>query len=129
MKKYCLCLSILLKCLFLHAQTRIGFTYSHGAVVRADSTKKELAIVFTADEFGEGLASILRALAVEKVKGSFFFTGRFYRDPNFRRHILQLQKKGHYLGPHSDEHLLYCDWAKRDSLLVSRDSFEKRLNK
>ena len=32
-------------------------------------------------------------------------------------------KDGHYLGPHSNEHLLYCDWNQRDSLLVSRDEF------
>jgi endoglucanase len=35
-----------------------------------------------------------------------------------------LQKDGHYLGPHSDKHLLYCDWNKRDSLFVTEDSFE-----
>ena len=29
----------------------------------------------------------------------------------------------HYLGAHSDQHLLYCDWVKRDSLLVSREEF------
>jgi len=27
------------------------------------------------------------------------------------------------LGPHSDQHLLYCDWDKRDSLLVTREDF------
>ena len=26
------------------------------------------------------------------------------------------------MGPHSDQHLLYCDWTKRDSLLVTKDS-------
>jgi peptidoglycan/xylan/chitin deacetylase (PgdA/CDA1 family) len=34
---------------------------------------------------------------------------------------------GHYLGAHSDRHLLYCDWEKRDSLLVSRDQFIRDL--
>jgi peptidoglycan/xylan/chitin deacetylase (PgdA/CDA1 family) len=34
---------------------------------------------------------------------------------------------GHYLGPHSDKHLLYCDWTKRDSLLVSKEAFERDL--
>jgi len=34
-----------------------------------------------------------------------------------------LQKGGHYLGPHSNEHLLYCDWNKRDSLLVTKEEF------
>lgn len=35
--------------------------------------------------------------------------------------------KGHYLGAHSDQHLLYCDWEKRDSLLVSRSQFRSDL--
>ncbi|NLC49333.1 MAG: polysaccharide deacetylase family protein, partial [Bacteroidales bacterium] len=31
--------------------------------------------------------------------------------------------KGHYMGPHSDKHLLYADWTKRDSTLVTKDEF------
>lgn len=57
------------------------------------------------------------------VKASFFFTGRFYRNPDFRNIIKQLKKGGHYLGAHSDQHLLYCDWVKRDSLLVTKEQF------
>jgi peptidoglycan/xylan/chitin deacetylase (PgdA/CDA1 family) len=34
-----------------------------------------------------------------------------------------LKKQGHYLGAHSDKHLLYCDWVKRDSLLITKDQF------
>jgi len=34
-----------------------------------------------------------------------------------------LRREGHYLGAHSDQHLLYCDWGKRDSLLVTRQQF------
>lgn len=95
----------------------------HGGIVRGDSTKKELSLVFTADEFGEGLPTILRVLKKEKIKGAFFFTGRFYRNPLFQSSIRQLKKQGHYLGPHSDRHLLYCNWKKRDSLLITKDSF------
>lgn len=98
-------------------------TYTQGAIVRGDSTKKEVALVFTADEFGEGLPHILETLKVKDVKAGFFFTGRFYRNPAFRTSIKLLEKDGHYLGPHSNEHLLYCDWSKRDSLLVTKDSF------
>ena len=42
--------------------------------------------------------------------------------------IKQLRRDGHYFGAHSDKHLLYCDWARRDSLLVTRDDFERDLN-
>jgi peptidoglycan/xylan/chitin deacetylase (PgdA/CDA1 family) len=113
----------------VRAQLMANLTYEHGAVVRGDSTKKEVALVFTADEFGEGLPVILQTLRSENVKGAFFFTGRFYRHPPFQPYIRQLQETGHYLGPHSDDHLLYCDWSKRDSLLVSRDSFSIDLAK
>ncbi|HEY4149580.1 MAG TPA: glycoside hydrolase family 9 protein, partial [Chitinophagaceae bacterium] len=101
--------------------------FDHGAITRGDTTTKKLAIVFTGDEFAEGGNSILQALDNEKVKASFFFTGRFYRNPRFRHIIQQLQANGHYLGPHSDKHLLYCDWNKRDSLLVSKKQFTNDL--
>lgn len=55
------------------------------------------------------------------VKASFFFTGTFYS--NFKNTIDRIKKEGHYLGAHSNEHLLYCDWRKRDSLLVTRQQF------
>jgi len=108
----------------MFGQTNVSpFVVQQGGVVRGDSNKKEIALVFTADEFGEGLPTILQVLKKEKIKGAFFFTGRFYRNPLFLSSIQQLKKEGHYLGPHSDMHLLYCDWAKRDRLLVTKDSF------
>lgn len=59
----------------------------------------------------------------QKVRSSFFFTGNFYRNPSFQPLIRELKRAGHYLGAHSDKHLLYCDWSDRDSLLVSRRQF------
>jgi peptidoglycan/xylan/chitin deacetylase (PgdA/CDA1 family) len=105
--------------------TPINFTMIKGAVVRGDSTRKELSLVFTADEYGEGLPAISQTLKKKKVTGSFFFTGRFYRNQQFKKYTQQLIIDGHYLGLHSDQHLLYNDWQKRDSLLVTKDSFEK----
>ena len=37
--------------------------------------------------------------------------------------IKTLKNKGHFLGVHSDKHLLYCDWQQRDSLLVTKQQF------
>lgn len=37
--------------------------------------------------------------------------------------LKKLAKKGHYVGPHSDQHLLYSPWENRDSLLVSQNEF------
>lgn len=34
-------------------------------------------------------------------------------------------KQKHYVGPHSDKHLLYASWEKRDSLLVSQKEFDE----
>lgn len=101
-----------------------SFTYAHGAIVRGDSTKKEIALVFTADEFGDGLTSIIKTLHDENIKGSFFFTGRFYRNKTYQPYIQQLNKDDHYLGPHSDRHLLYNDWDNRDSLLITQQQFD-----
>lgn len=117
------CFSLFISFTLPAQQKEKHFTYSYGGIVRGDSTKKELALVFTADEYGEGLPVIIQTLKKEKVHGSFFFTGRFYRNKAFRNNLQQLKQDGHYLGAHSDEHLLYCDWTKRDSLLVSKDSF------
>ena len=89
-------------------------SYSHGAIIRGDSTQKKIALVFTGDEYAEGGIFIAQTLMQEKIKASFFFTGRFYRNLSFKNSIEQLRKDGHYLGAHSDQHLLYCDWNKRE---------------
>jgi endoglucanase len=103
------------------------FTYSFGAITRGDTTKKKLSIVFTGDEFGDGGNYISKVLSEKKVRASFFLTGRFYRNPQFRDIINRLKKDGHYLAAHSNEHLLYADWKKRDSLLVTESEFKTDL--
>jgi len=100
------------------------FSYSYGAIVRGDSAKKKIAIVFTGDEFADGGNFIAKTLKQEKIKSSFFLTGRFYRNDDFKTIINHLKEDGHYLGAHSNEHLLYCDWQKRDSLLVTEQQFK-----
>lgn len=87
-----------------------------------------MALVFTGDEYAEGGAAIADALRKHKVKASFFLTGRFYRAPENRKIIERLKRDGHYLGPHSDEHLLYADWADRNQSLVTREQFERDLD-
>jgi peptidoglycan/xylan/chitin deacetylase (PgdA/CDA1 family) len=104
------------------------FTREEGAIIRGDRSVKNLALVFTGDEFADGAESITRTLNQQGVKASFFFTGRFYRNANFKPAIQKLKGDGHYLGAHSDKHLLYCDWTRRDTLLVSREEFARDLN-
>jgi endoglucanase len=101
--------------------------YSENAIIRGDSAYKEIALVFTGDEFGDGLAVIANTLKKQKVKGSFFFTGRFYRNTDFQGGIKKLDEQENLFGSHSDMHLLYCDWKNRDSTLVTKDSLLKDL--
>lgn len=101
--------------------------YSHGGLIRLDTTSKEIFLTFTGGDFNEGAQKILRCLRRKKLKAQFFFTGDYYRNPDNARHIKKLKKMGHYLGAHSDKHLLYASWEKRDSLLVSKSTFTKDL--
>jgi endoglucanase len=69
----------------------------------------------------------LAVLQRHQVPASFFLTGRFYRNESFKDFIFETKQQGHYLGPHSDQHLLYCDWTNRDSLLISKQQFQHDL--
>lgn len=99
----------------------------HGGIVRGSVNDKSVALVFTGDEYFEGYDKVLGHLRAMNVKAGFFMTGRMYRHPEAAALIRRTQKDGHYLGPHSDMHLLYNDWTKRDSLLVTKDSMQQDL--
>lgn len=109
----------------LYSQQNLEF--HRGAIIRGDTARNQLALVFTGHEFAEGGQEIMKTLEQQDSKASFFFTGHFYRNPAFSDLIASLVEEGHYLGAHSDKHLLYCDWSKRDSLLVNRAEFTKDL--
>ena len=96
-----------------------------GGIIQGNPQEKKLSLVFTGHEFADGAKMISRTLKKNKVKGSFFLTGDFYRKyPDITN---RLQKEGNYMGPHSDKHLLYADWTRRDSTLVTKEIFEKDL--
>lgn len=98
-------------------------TYNYGAITRTDKDKKRISLIFSGHEFADGYETISRTLKKLNIKASFFFTGDFYRQPDFAKVIKGLKSDGHYLGAHSDKHILYCSWEKRDSLLVSKTAF------
>lgn len=100
-----------------------------GAIVRLDPSRKNIYLAFTADENAQGGEYILRVLKKNGIKASFFFTGNFLRNPEYKTFIEKVINNDHYVGPHSDQHLLYCDWEKRDKLLVNRHNFEIDLRK
>ncbi len=101
-------------------------TYS-GAITRGSRSAKRLAMVFTGHEFGEGGDIILTELARRGARGSFFLTGEFLTNQAFAPLIERVVKEGHYLGPHSDKHLLYCAWERGRQTLVSRQEFRADL--
>ena len=99
----------------------------HGAIVRGDSSLPVLYLVFSGVEYADGGKHIESVLSAQDVHASFFLTGKFYRNPEFTKLIQTLNVNGHYLGAHSDQHLLYCSWEDRDSLLLSRQEFQDDL--
>ncbi len=113
-------------CYEINAQPK-HITDAQGAIVRGDTSQKIISIVFTGHEFADGGTFIIKTLKNKKVAGSFFFTGDFYANPKFSTLIHQLKKEGHYLGAHSNHHLLYADWEKRDSTLVTEEEFKSDL--
>ena len=104
------------------------FTYQDGAVVRGSRSTRQLALVFTGHEFAEGAGAILETLALHGAKASFFLTGDFLRNAEFTPLIRQMLAEGHYVGPHSDKHRLYCAWTPDRRTLLMRSEFEADLN-
>ncbi|MBP1657496.1 MAG: cellulase [Bacteroidetes bacterium] len=113
--------------LYLQLAAQDRSVHSYGALVREDTSERIIYLVFTGHEFADGGAVIRRTLLRHNVLASFFFTGDFYRNPSFMPLIRRLRDDGHYLGPHSDKHLLYVCWEKRDSLLITREQFARDL--
>ncbi|TDK46082.1 polysaccharide deacetylase family protein [Algoriphagus formosus] len=88
-----------------------------GALIRSDTLKKEIYLCFTGHDYFEGFEEVLGVLAQNGVQASFFLTGDFIR--NQQSLTQKIDQQGHFVGAHSDKHLLYCDWNRRDSLLHS----------
>ena len=77
----------------------------------------------TGHEFAEGATVILDALSKRGQHASFFLTGAFLRNPQYQAVVQRMVRDGHYVGPHSDAHLLYCPWTGPKTTLVSREEF------
>jgi len=103
-------------------------TDSEGAIIKMPDKEKTVYLIFSAHDYGEGGNIIRSALKKNKVKANFFLTGDFLRNETFLPLIKRLKIEGHYIGSHSDKHLLYADWSKRDSLLVTKEEFMIDMN-
>jgi peptidoglycan/xylan/chitin deacetylase (PgdA/CDA1 family) len=93
-------------------------------VIRGPKTERKIALCFTAHSYAEGAETILATLQRHKAKASFFLTGDFVVNPSFAELIQRMMREGHYIGPHSDKHLLYCGWEPDRRTLVSQAEFE-----
>jgi peptidoglycan/xylan/chitin deacetylase (PgdA/CDA1 family) len=98
-----------------------------GGIVRGPRHEKVVALEFTGHEFAEGAATILDELARRRIRASFFLTGDFLRREAFAPIVRRIVADGHYVGPHSDRHLLVCAWESRGQTLVTRDQFARDL--
>ena len=105
------------------------WAYDHAGIVRGDTATKQVALIFTGGDYGEGAPHILDVLSAHDIKASFFATGQFLADPDRRLSVRRMVAEGHYVGPHSDAHLLYCPWEDRERTLVTADAFRRDLEK
>ncbi|MDW8310038.1 MAG: polysaccharide deacetylase family protein [Verrucomicrobiales bacterium] len=104
-----------------------GLTWQQGAIRRGSTHRRDIALLFTAHTFAEGGETILDELARRGAKASFFLTGEFLDTPEFAPLVRRMVRDGHYVGPHSDRHLLYCSWEREPQLLVTRAQFRADL--
>jgi peptidoglycan/xylan/chitin deacetylase (PgdA/CDA1 family) len=109
------------------ASTSSPFTFDHAAVVRGDLQQKRIALIFTGGDYGEGTGPVLDTLQDLHIKAGFFVTGAFLSQPDLRQLLQRALKEGHYVGPHSDQHPLYCPWEDREQSLISKTGFTKDL--
>src|SRR5664279_3599121 len=102
---------------------RPALEYREGGIIRGPTAARRLAVVFTGHGFAEGGEVILNELGKHKGKGSFFLTGGFLTNTNFKPLVQRIVREGHYLGPHSDKHVLYCPWEGPKKTLVTHAEF------
>ena len=117
-------ISLLYLVIFFHSLSSFSqaIVDIHGAMVRSDTSEKAIFLCFTGHDYFEGFEHVQQELTSHKIEASFFLTGDFVR--NHEKRVKSLSREGHYIGAHSDKHLLYCDWDKRDSLLHTPSSIQ-----
>ncbi len=96
----------------------------YGAIIRVNPDEKKIYLLFSADSLFNGGAAVLDILKRQGIKGSFFLTGNCLRMEEHKALIERIIAEGHYVSGHSDRHLLYAPWEKRDSSLVSFETVQ-----
>lgn len=109
------------------AVVRVQCELRDGGIIRGPKDRKRIALVFTGHEYGEGGEIILGELAKHRGRASFFLTGAFLTNPALTNLVRRMQNERHYVGPHSDQHLLYCSWERDRTNLVTEEQFQQDL--
>lgn len=107
------------------ALAEVGIAVCEGGIVRGPTDQRRIALIFAGHEHAEGGETILNELAQHKAQGSFFLTGDYMRNREFIPLVRRLYRDGHYLGPHSNKHLLYCSSERPKQTLVTREQFDE----
>lgn len=105
-----------------------GRWLANGGIIRGQVEEKKIALAFTGDTFAEGGETILAELEKHRAPASFFLTGNFLTNAQFAPLVRRMVADRDYVGPHSDQHLLFCDWSQPPKTLVTRDTFRADLN-
>jgi len=107
---------------------------TYGVAVKMNPQEKSIYLIFTGhfsvDDDGyfenfDGAPKVLKTLAEQGVKGSFFPTGNCFRVGRYQQVIRDIIDQGHYLSGHSDHHLLLCSYEDRNENLVTLDSLAR----
>jgi peptidoglycan/xylan/chitin deacetylase (PgdA/CDA1 family) len=106
-----------------------ALTITHGGIIRGPQDQKQLALIFTGGDYGEGTETILDTLKQHNLQGAFFVTGAYLAQPAHKPLLKRIVAEGHLLGPHSHGHLLYASWEDRNQSLVTEEQFKADLQK
>lgn len=120
---------ILLLTLVLPSILCAGPYYYKGGINRGDVKHKAVSFVFTGGSSGEGAEHILDVLKQRNVKGSFFLTGNYLRNPAFKKGVQRMVAEGHYVGAHSNNHPKYVKSFSDSGTLISQSAFNADLDK
>lgn len=123
----CLSLVVLLSCVKADKKPIADVTDNYGTIVKREGVGKTIYFIFSADSTFEGADAILKVLDKHSIKASFFFTGNCLRMKEHHNTIKRIIAEEHYVGGHSDKHILYADWDKNRTNLVSDDSLKQDL--
>jgi peptidoglycan/xylan/chitin deacetylase (PgdA/CDA1 family) len=111
------------------ARAKSDFAFVEGGIVRGPRDRKELSLIFTGGDYGEGTELILDALKERQIPAAFFVTGNYLAKAVHEPLLRRMVAEKHLLGPHSHGHLLYAPWDDRQKSLVSQQEFKSDLQK